>query len=106
MMALDLFLNSSMQRPFPRTQVTRSAHLPEVSYLTTSNKNSSATFPLSCARWQTGHETSTYKKTWSAHKCFFQSVFAQISCTSFHIQINSGQMLHKRNFLCTQTSKY
>src|SRR6218665_449853 len=34
-------------------------------------------FPLSYVRVHahTGHETSAHKKTWSAHKCSFQSCF-------------------------------
>jgi len=65
-------------------------------------------FPLSCARVRahTGHETSASKKTWSAHKCFLKNGFANISYTSLHIQINSDEMLHKRNFMRTQTLKY
>ena len=32
-------------------------------------------------------------------------VFAHISVTSFHMQINSGKMLRKRNFMRTETIK-
>jgi len=68
-------------------------------------------FNLSCAHVRvyapSSHETSAHEKTWSAHKCFFQKSSSHIiiSYTSFQIQISSGKMLHKRNFLRTQTLK-
>ena len=52
-----------------------------------------------------GRETSPHKKTWSAHKCSLRKYFALISYTSFQIQMSSAKMLHKRNYMCTQTLK-
>jgi len=54
-------------------------------------------------RAHTGRETSAHKKTWSTHKYSFQKCFAPISYTSFQIQTSSGEMLHKRNVMHTQT---
>jgi len=55
-------------------------------------------FPLSCAhvRAHAGHETSTHKKTWSAHKYSFRKCFSHISYTSFHMHINSGKVLDQK----------
>ena len=35
-----------------------------------------------------------------------KNAFAHISYMSFQIQMSSGKVLHKRNFMCTQTLKY
>ena len=57
-----------------------------------------------CAR--TGREKSAHKKTWSAHKFVLRKFFfTHISKTSFQIQMHSGKMLHKRNFMHTQYLK-
>jgi len=55
-----------------------------------------------CVRVHTGRETSAHKKTWSAHKWSLQNCVLH---TLFHIQKSSGYMLHKRNFMRTQTLK-
>ena len=64
-------------------------------------------FPLSCVHVHahTGRKTIAHKKTWCAHKCFFKKCFAHISYTSFHIQISSGKMLPKRNFMHIENLK-
>jgi len=71
-------------------------------------------FPLNCAQVcaHTGRETSAHKKTWSAHKCAHINVkghpkmfSAYISYMSFQIQLSSGKMLHKRNFMHMETLK-
>jgi len=53
--------------------------------------------PLSCACTQVMRRAHTNFSS--------KDAFAHIYFTSFHIQMNSGQMLHKRNFMCTQTLK-
>src|SRR6218665_3359208 len=68
-------------------------------------KRSSTMFPLSCARAHTSCETSAHKKTWSAHNCPFLKCLHIISYTSFHKQMSPGKMLHKRNFMRTETFK-
>ena len=63
-------------------------------------------FHLRCARLHTFYETSAHNKTWSANKCFFKKCFCTcLSYISFYIQIYSGKMLHKGNFMRTQTLK-
>ena len=66
-------------------------------------------FPLSCARvcMHIGCETSAHKKTRSAHKshkCSLQKCVFHIH-TSFQTQMSSGKILHKGNFMHTQTLK-
>ena len=45
------------------------------------------------------------KKLGAHNKFSFQTGFTHISSTSSHIQTSLGKMLHKRNFMCTQTLK-
>ena len=53
----------------------------------------------------TNRETSAHKK-FLAHINFpFKNVFAHISYTSFQIHMSPGKMLHKSNFMRTQTFK-
>jgi len=71
--------------------------------------------PLSCARVHAhiGRETSHGHQDVRAHTRKLgvhinipsRNVFTPISYMSFQIQISSGKMLHKRNFMCTQTLK-
>jgi len=61
-------------------------------------------FPLNCACVHAGHEMSAQNKTWSTHKCLLKKFFFHIyHYTSFQIQMSSHKMLHKRNFMRTQT---
>src|SRR6218665_2928575 len=48
-------------------------------------------------------ETSAHRKTWSGNKCSFLMCLHIISYTSFRIQMSPGKMLHKRNFMRTDT---
>src|SRR6218665_722810 len=56
-----------------------------------------------CARTQVVRRAHTRKL--GAHKCSLQKCFSHISYTSFPFQMSSGEMLHNRNFLHTQTLK-
>lgn len=52
-----------------------------------------------------GREISAHKKPWSARNVDSKIFFAHKSYMSFQIKMNSGKMLHKRNFLGMQTLK-
>src|SRR6218665_1960014 len=61
-------------------------------------------FPLRCACAQVMRREHTRKL--GAHiNASSKNVFAHISYTSFYVQIYSGIMLHKRDFMRTQTLK-
>ena len=61
-------------------------------------------FPLCCAHTQVVRRAHTRKL--GAHiNIPSRNVFAHISYTSVQIQMSSGKMLHKRNFMRTQTLK-
>src|SRR6218665_841534 len=68
------------------------------------SKNWKTMSPLSCAHRCAckGRETSANKETWSTRKCFIQKLFAHISYMTIQIQMSSGKILHKRNFMHTQ----
>ena len=64
--------------------------------------------PLSCARVRThtGRETSTRTRKLGAHiNVPSKNLFAHISYMVFQIHMILGKMLHKRNFMRTQTLK-
>ena len=64
-------------------------------------------FPLSCARVRahTICEMSTHKKTLSAHISSLQKCFCSYFIHVIPNSMGSCKMLHKRNFMCTQTVK-
>jgi len=66
-------------------------------------------FPLSCTRVaRTQVMRRAHARKLGAHRngyYFLKYVFAHSFYISFHIQINSGKILHSRNFMRTQILK-
>ena len=65
-------------------------------------------FPLSCARVcvRTQVVRQAHARKLGAHiNVPFKNGFPHILYMPVQIQINSGKMLHKRNFMCTHTLK-